>query len=134
MKKSFFRKMNITFAVLLGLVVLSHRNVQAQSHVVSPAQIQNDVASVSTARQQNETQVKSFLSSPEALRAMQSAHIDANQVTKAVSQLNHSDLAQLAARSQTAQKDFAAGSLSNRDMLIILVAVAALFLIIVAVH
>jgi hypothetical protein len=44
------------------------------------------------------------------------------------------ELAQLSARSEKAQKDFAAGRISDRDLLIILVGVAVLILIIVAVH
>jgi hypothetical protein len=43
-------------------------------------------------------------------------------------------MAQLAARSQTAQADFAAGRMSDRDLIIILLAVVALILIIVAVR
>jgi hypothetical protein len=43
-------------------------------------------------------------------------------------------LAQLAARASLAQNDFAAGRISDRDLLIILVGVAVLILIIVAVH
>jgi hypothetical protein len=43
-------------------------------------------------------------------------------------------VAQLAARAQKAQADFAAGSISDRDLIIILVCIAALILIIVAVR
>ena len=42
--------------------------------------------------------------------------------------------AQLASRAEKAQADFAAGNLSDRDLLIIVLAVAALVLIIVAVR
>jgi hypothetical protein len=51
-----------------------------------------------------------------------------------VRQLSKEDLAQLSARSEKAQKDFAAGTLSDRDLLIILVAIAVIVLIIVAVR
>lgn len=106
----------------------------AQSHVVSPGEIQNDVAASSAARQQNQKEVRDFLSSQEAKRAMQSAKIDPQQVTNAVSQLNNAELASLAARSAKAQKDFAAGTIDNHDLLLILVGLAALILIVVAVH
>jgi hypothetical protein len=43
-------------------------------------------------------------------------------------------LAQLASRAGKAQADFAAGHLSDRDLIIILLAVVALILIIVAVR
>jgi hypothetical protein len=55
-------------------------------------------------------------------------------VKNAVSRLNDEELAQLAARASKAQADFAAGRLSDRDLIIILLAVVALILIIVAVR
>jgi hypothetical protein len=55
-------------------------------------------------------------------------------VKKAVASLSDAELAQLASRTQKAQADFAAGRLSDRDLIIILIAIAALILIIVAVR
>jgi hypothetical protein len=60
--------------------------------------------------------------------------MDPAQVNKAVSSLSDAELAQLASRTQNAQADFAAGHLSDRDLIIILIAIAGLILIIVAVH
>jgi hypothetical protein len=60
--------------------------------------------------------------------------MDAERVKHAVSTLSDAELAQLAARADKAQADFAAGTLSDRDLIIILVAIAALILIIVAVR
>jgi hypothetical protein len=60
--------------------------------------------------------------------------VDGQQVKNAVSRLSDQELAQLAARASKAQADFAAGSLSDRDLIIILLAVVALILIIVAVR
>lgn len=65
---------------------------------------------------------------------MKSAHIDYQQVKNGVSQLSDDDLAQLSVRSEKAQEDFAAGNISNRDLIVILLGVAVLILIIVAVH
>jgi hypothetical protein len=48
--------------------------------------------------------------------------------------MSDDEIAQLSARSEKAQKDFAGGRLSDRDLLIILVGIAALILIVVAVH
>jgi hypothetical protein len=56
------------------------------------------------------------------------------QVKTAVSTLNDAELAQLASRVHKAQADFAGGTLSDRDLIIIIVAIAALILIIVAVR
>jgi hypothetical protein len=55
-------------------------------------------------------------------------------VKQGVATLSDQELAQLAARADKAQADFAAGTLSDRDLIIIILAVAALILIIVAVR
>jgi hypothetical protein len=121
-------------AILLGSILATPQGTVAQTHVVPQAQIQRDLATSSTARQRNEQQLKSLLSMPEMQQAMKSKGIDAQQVTSAISQLNNADLAQLAARSAKAQKDFAAGDITNRDLLLILLGAAVLILIIVAVR
>jgi hypothetical protein len=123
----------VTACVLATLFAVP-TNLLAQAHVVSPADLQKEAVTASQARQQNLEQVKQFLSSDNAQKALKSAHMDPVQVTKAVASLSDAQLAQLAARSQKAQADFAAGSMSNRDLLIIIVAIAALILIIVVVR
>jgi Flp pilus assembly protein TadB len=128
------RKLSCASVLLCSVAFAAPQAILAQNHVVSPGDIQNDVSTASTARQQNQKQVQDFLSSQEAQRAMKSAKIDPQQVTSAVSQLNDAELASLAARSAKAQKDFAAGNIDNHDLLLILVGLAALILIIVAVH
>ena len=122
------------FMLFFGLALATPQSACAQDHVVSPSDLQKDVSVASAAREQNRQQLQNFLSSPEAQRALRSAHMDSQQVKDAVSQLNDSDLARLSARSEKAQKDFAAGTLTDRDPIIILVAIAALILIIVAVR
>src|SRR5258708_35886978 len=116
---------------LLSRVLTLRREALTQNPVVSPMELKKDVAAAATSRQKNLTQVESFLSSEEAQRAMKSAHINYQEVKNAVRQLNDEDLAQLSARSEKAQKDFAAGALRGRRLLIILLAIAALFLIVV---
>jgi hypothetical protein len=134
MMTPFSRAVGCLCVLLLSLVLATPQDVLAQNHVVSQLELQKDVAASSASRQKNEAQVESFLSSEEAQRAMKSAHINYQEVKNAVRQLNDEDLARLSARSEKAQKDFAAGTLSDRDLLIILLAVAALVLIIVAVR
>jgi hypothetical protein len=65
---------------------------------------------------------------------LKSAHLDANRVKNAIPNLNNEEMAELSARSEKAQEDFAAGRMSDRDLIIILLAVVALILIIVAVR
>jgi predicted NAD/FAD-binding protein len=123
----------VTACVLVTLFALP-TNLLAQAHVVSPADLQKEVVTSSQARQQNLEQVKQFLSSDKAQKAMRSAHLDPVQVTTAASSLSDAELAQMAARSQKAQADFAAGHLSNRNLLLIILGIAALLLIIVLVR
>lgn len=106
----------------------------ADSHVVNPAELQKELVAASHARQRNVETVRQFLSTPIAEKAMQSSHIDPQQVRTAVSTLDDQELAQLAARANKAQADFAAGSLSDRDLILIILAVVALVLIIVAIR
>ncbi len=123
----------LTAGILATLFALP-TNVMAQAHVVSPADLQKSAVAVTQARQENLDQVKQFLSTDKAQKAMRAAHMDPVQVTTAVASLSDAQLAQLAARSQKAQADFAAGNLSSRDLLLIIIAIAVLILIIVAVR
>jgi len=120
--------------LLLVSVLLIPQNAfaQAPSHVISPDQLQRDVQSASAARQQNIKEVENFLTMPGARQALESSHIDYQQVKDAVPQLSNQELAHLAKVSQNAQNQFAAGSLSDRDLLWILIGVAVIILIVVA--
>jgi Flp pilus assembly protein TadB len=122
-------------AVLVVLFLVPQNAVsQAAQHVVSPADLQQAAVDASQARQKNLDTLNNLLSSDKAKKALESASIDPQQVKNAVAGLSDEDLAQLATRAQKAQRDFAAGNLSERDLLIILVCIAALILIIVAVR
>jgi len=109
-------------------------NLAAETHVVSLGDLQKETMAASQARGRHLQTVTQFLSSERAQKTLKSAHIDPTRVTTAVSNLSDEELAQLASRSTKAQADFAAGRLEDRDLLLILLAIAALVLIIVAVH
>ena len=102
--------------------------------MVSPADLQKAALTATQARQQNLQKVNQFFSSEVAQKALKSAHMDPEQVKTAVSTLSDAELALLASRAEKAQADFAAGRLSNRDLIIIIVAIAAVILIIIAVR
>ena len=107
---------------------------QAPEHLVSPTDLRAAVVDASRTRQQNLDTLNQFFSSDKARQALQASHMNPQQVKSAVGTLNDEELAQLASRANKAQTDFAAGNLNDRDLLIILVAIAALILIIVAVR
>lgn len=122
------------FVGLLSMLLTIPQNALAQNHVVSPSDIQKDVAAASASREKEVAQLEGFFSSLQAQQAMKSMHVTYKQVDTAIQQLSSDDLARLSARSEAAQKDFAAGNLSNRDLLIIVLGILALILIIVAVR
>jgi len=65
---------------------------------------------------------------------LKSSGADFTKVNRAVSQLSDEEAARLAAQSRAVQKDIAAGNFTDRDLLIVIVCIAALVLIIVAVR
>jgi hypothetical protein len=134
MKTYLSRTVDVLFVLLLGVALATPQDVFAQGHVITSSDLQRDVAAASASRQNDLAQLEAFLSSTEAQHAMKSAHISYQQVQKAIPRLSDDELAMLSARSGKAQKDFAAGTLSDRDLIIILVAIAGLILIIVAVR
>ena len=123
-------------ACILVTIFSIPQNLFAQTvqHVVGSSEMQKAVVDASRVRQQNLDTLREFFSSEKAQRALKAAHTDPEQVKKAVASLSDPELAQLASRAQKAQADFAAGHLSDRDLIIILIVIAGLILIIVAVH
>src|ERR1700758_2799892 len=77
----------------------------AQAHIVSPADLQNEIMAATRTRQQNVDKVKQFFSSPTAEKTLKSAHMDAEQVKNAVPTLSDAELAHLASRTDKAQHD-----------------------------
>jgi hypothetical protein len=121
-------------AVVLLVAVAAFPVLAAETHVVSGADLQKEIMAASQARQHNLDTVQQFVSSEKAQRALKSAKIDPQQVKAAMATLSAEELAQLASQAEKAQADFAAGTLSDRDLLLILLGIAALVLIIVAVR
>jgi hypothetical protein len=109
-------------------------SVSAQSHIVSQEELQAALVAAAQSREKNSQTIHAFLATPGAERALRTARVDVKLVRSAVSSLSDGELARLAASADKAQADFAAGRISDRDLLWILVGIAALVLIIVAVR
>jgi hypothetical protein len=135
--------MSLTWCIrTLGISLLlcgagAPNQVQAQDnqHVVSLDELNKDSGQPAETRQTNEAAVRQLFSSETAQKALKSAKVDYAQVDKAIGQLSDEDLAKLAERSQQVQSNFAAGragSLSDRDLLIIII-IAVLVIALVAV-
>jgi hypothetical protein len=116
------------------LLTLCATGILAQTHVVSQADIHKELVNAAQTRQQNLQKVKGLFSSDETRKAMEAAQISPERVDAAVSTLSDEDLARLASRADKLDHDFAAGRLNDRDLLIIVLGIAALVLIIVAVR
>ena len=127
-------------ALKLGLAALAicaaawTTRAQDTPHVVSSSELRHDAAQPSQTRQTNEQSVRSLLSSDAGQKALRSAGVDYQKVEKAVGQLSDEDLARLAERSRRAQSDFAAGTLSDRDLLWIILIIVGVLIIALAVR
>jgi len=123
-------------AILLPCFAVTAARVQAQErHVVTSQELSKDAARPAESRGANEAALRQLFSSEQAQQALKAANIDYSKVDKAVAQLSDEDLAKLAARSRQLQDNFAggrAGSLSDRDLLIIII-IAVLVIALVAV-
>jgi hypothetical protein len=128
------QSLRMAVATLLVALFIVPTDALAQSHVVSPADLQKEAVAASQVRQHNLDSVQHLLSMPAAEKALKSAKMDPQEVKTAVANLNNEELAQLAARADKAQADFYAGTLSERDLILIILGIAILVLIIVAVR
>lgn len=116
-----------------SLFALAPQNLAAQTHVVSPSDLQQATVASTQTRAANIAKLDRLLSSPVGQKALREAHADATQVKNAVANLSDQDLARLAARADKAQKDFAAGAIADHLLLLIVIAIVIVAIIIVAV-
>ena len=124
-------KLSVSLLGLAALFVAAEvpARAQDQQHVVSLSDLNKDASRPAQTRQANEQAVRTLLSSEQGQKALQSAKLDYQKVDKAVGQLSDEDLTKLAERSRQAQADFAAGRISDRDLLwIILIAIGIIVL------
>ena len=127
-------KLSVSLLGLAALFVAAElpARAQDQQHVVSLSDLNKDASRPAQTRQANEQAVRTLLSSEQGQKVLQSAKLDYQKVDKAVGQLSDEDLARLAERSRQAQADFAAGRISDRDLLwIILIAIGIIVLAVV---
>jgi hypothetical protein len=137
MRACFTRSVRLLAIIPVLCLTPSAAPLQAQEkqHVVSVDELSKDTARPAETRQANEIAIRQLLSSEQAQQALKSANIDYARVDKAVGQLSDEDLARLAERSRQIQDNFSggrAGSLSDRDLLIIII-IAVLVIALVAV-
>lgn len=120
--------------LVLAFAVPPALTAQGDQHLVSPDDLEKAAVDASQTRQQNADTLNNFLSTDQAKQALQSAHVSPQQVKKAVAGLSDEELAQLASRAQKAQNDFAAGTIGDRDLILIVLAIVVLILLIAIFH
>jgi hypothetical protein len=113
---------------------ISNAQAPDNRHVVTLGELSKDSAAPAEARHVDETAIRHLMSSDMGQKALQSAKIDYAKVDKAVAQLSDEDVARLAARSRQVEHDFAAGSLSDRDLLVIVIIAVLVIALIAALH
>jgi Flp pilus assembly protein TadB len=109
------------------------QDVLAQSHVVSPNELQQQAVAAAQDRQEKIERVQQFFASETAKKALKSADIDYGKIQKAIPQLSDDELATIAAKTDKAQQDFAAGALTNQQITYILIALATAVIVILLV-
>lgn len=123
----------LTLITLCTLTVSLPARAEADGHIVSNHALQQQMQSQAATRQQNIQTVTRFFSTPLARHAMKMEHVDPSQVTKAIPTLSNSELANLSSRANQANQQFAAGNLSQNQMLLLII-VLLIVVILVAVH
>lgn len=104
------------------------------AHVVNLDEVRQEVAGAAETRRAAQQRLDKALSSPRLAGALSHAGIDAKNVQASAAGLSDADAARLSARLAAAEADLAAGRITDRDLLLILVGIACLILIIVAVR
>lgn len=99
------------------------------AHLVTPAQLNSQVQASTATRQKQVEGLTQFLSTPQAEKAMKDAKIDPVQVKTAIPTLSNAELADLSARADRAQHDFAAGGLGTLALTLIILAIVLIILL-----
>lgn len=131
---SILPRMKNVVALLLSMVVPVMTALAAEDHVVPASELHRDAAAVTQTREANIAKAERFFKSEPAENALHSFKMDGDQVMKAVPMLSDDELAGLASRIDSAQTDFAAGSLDNEHITYIIIALAATVIVLVLVR
>jgi len=111
-------------ALALGLAAAPSRvAAQDKDHVVSLDELKSDAAKPAQARVANEADVRHLLQTEAGQEALKSAKVDYAKIDKAISQLSDEDLANVAQKSRQADRDFAAGGLTQTLIIVIVLIV-----------
>lgn len=118
-------------SLFAATMLLIPSGLLAADHVVSSADLRNELAAKSQQREKDLAALRGMLDSEAGRKALAAAHVDPSKVGKALPMLSDQELSRLAATATQAQNDFAAGalSLSNEQLTIIIVGIILIVII-----
>lgn len=114
---------------ILTLALFASPALEAQQHLVSPAELQQHIRSASGARETDLRDAREFFSS-EAVSKRLPAAIDAARVGEILPFLDDAELARLAETARGVDRDLKAGALSNEHLTYIVIALATAVVVI----
>jgi len=131
-----FAKKLTSFAAAHLMIFMLAGNAFAltDDHVVKASELHQCLLQASKARQANLEKAEGFFTTGRAKQAMQYSGVSPSKVVNALALLGDGELAQLAARVDKVNKDFAAGALSNQQLTYIVIALATAVIILVIVE
>jgi hypothetical protein len=104
---------------------------QADKHVVSLGELNKDAAGPSETRRANEAEIRQLFATVDGQKALKTANVDYAKIDRAVSSMSDEDVARISERARAIDRDFAAGNLSDHDLLVILVVALIVIILIV---
>jgi predicted flavoprotein YhiN len=127
--------MHVRLLIFPLIVVLLFTQVAvAQGPTVTTSELDQAVKAAAQNRQKNLDDVRSFFSSKVAQAALKKGKIDYKKVEQAVSTLSPEELAQLSAKTNQIQQDFAGGRpLTNEQLTYIIIALASAVIVLIIV-
>jgi hypothetical protein len=133
MKGVSMRSLVILILTMMTVGLIPVSSLQAEEHLVSPADLQKVLSEAVSKRQENLAKVDRLLSREPVRKALNNAGLPLSKVEKAVPQLNDEELARLASQADRIQTDLAAGALTNEQLTYIVIALATAVVILVIV-
>lgn len=119
---------------LIAPLLLATTPLPAAEHLVPTAAVRSQVTAQDDARASNIAQLTEFFENSDAERTLAKSGMSATEIVSAISVLDNDTLNSLAAQAIDAQRDVAAGALTNQQLTYIIIALgtAVLILVIIA--
>jgi hypothetical protein len=116
---------------MISMHLLANGAAPHEEHVVSPSELRQSLRTAIEGRKANLSKIETLLQREPVRQALQTVRIDGDQVIRSAAQLSDEELARLAARAAQADRDIAAGALSNQELTYIVIALATAVIILV---